>query len=182
MKKILALTGPKGSGKSTIALALRENNPAFHEAEILSFAQPLKTMVQTLLPPEAFLPENKEDPTYGLCGKSPRYILQTLGTEWGRALIGENIWVEQIRKKIKSLPGPILIDDLRFENEAEMIKNFDNSLIVRVERAGHHTLDSHASERGLPNHMIDAIITNKTIPELQKKAHIWNPWEETHTH
>ena len=34
----------------------------------------------------------KEHPCSLLLNKTPRYAMQTLGTEWGRELIGENIW------------------------------------------------------------------------------------------
>ena len=182
MKRILALTGPKGSGKSTIAQALKENNPLFQDASILSFATPLKSMAKCLLHPDAFLPENKENPEFGLCGRSPRYILQTLGTEWGRRYIGESIWVEQMKKKIESLSVPILIDDIRFENEAEMIKTFDNALIISVQRKNHTILDGHASEKGLPMQMINAIIQNNNISDLKKLSKVWDPWENCLAH
>lgn len=177
MKKILALSGPKGSGKSTIAKGLKNSNPLFKNAEIFSFADPLKTMARALLREEAFLPEHKENPHYGLCGKTPRFLLQTLGTEWGRNLIGEGIWAEHMKTRILASQAPlILIDDLRFENEALMLKSFPETLVARVQRAGYAPKDGHASEKGLPEPLIDITLPNKDLDSLLSFCATWQPW------
>jgi hypothetical protein len=176
-KKILALAGPKGSGKSTIAKELKNSNPLFKGAQIFSFADPLKTMARALLREDAFLPENKENAHYGLCGKTPRFLLQTLGTEWGRNLIGEGIWAEHMKTRILACEAPlILIDDLRFENEAFMLKTFPHTLIARVQRIGYAPKDGHASEKGLPENLIDLTLPNTNLQELLAFCSTWQPW------
>lgn len=157
-KKILALTGPKGVGKSTFAKQLVKYNRNFYGAAILPFAGPLKNMLQLILPPEAFTAEGKEDTALGLCGKSPRYLMQTLGTEWGRKTIGEDIWVEAMRRSIATANAKVvIIDDLRFANEAELVQELDG-VIYRVTRSGVEYTDSHASEVPLSSEYLDGSI------------------------
>lgn len=52
-----------------------------------------------------------------------RRLLQQLGTEVGRELLGQNIWVEAARKKILELTSAghnVIITGIRFPNELEL--------------------------------------------------------------
>lgn len=152
------MTGPKGVGKSTLAAMMSENEAIPNPIEILSFATPLKRMAASILPPEAFTPEGKEDPKFGICGKTPRHILQTLGTDWGRMMVGSNIWVEAMRNRILASDAPVvIIDDLRFENEWALVKEL-GGIVIRLERKGIAYTGEHASEQPIPPHMIDCVL------------------------
>ncbi len=48
--------------------------------------------------------------------------MQTLGTEWGRNLIGDNFWVELAMSKALSSQRAV-ITDVRFPNEVEAVQN-----------------------------------------------------------
>lgn len=163
---IIALAGPKGVGKTTVANALLSNPNIKQPVGILPFAGGLKKMLQAILPPEAFKPDGKEDPAYGLLGKTPRHLMQTLGTEWGRKLVGENVWVEVMIHQIQqSGLATVIIDDLRFENEWQMVKNLGGTVIA-LERNGCSYSSEHASERGLDPHLFDQVINlDKTDPK-----------------
>lgn len=124
-------------------------------SEVMSFADPLKAMARVLLNPVSLTHENKENPEFGLCGKSPRQMLQSLGTEWGRNMVGENIWCEAMVRRIKMSPADfILIDDLRFLNEAHALKKLD-AVIIRLAREGIEYTGEHESEIPLPADLID---------------------------
>ena len=156
--KIIALTGPKGVGTSTLANLIMSNQVLPHPVGIMSFAGGLKAMLATILPPEAFTPEGKENPEYGLCGKKPRELMQTLGTEWGRDKVSENIWVDVMEKKIlKSGLQSVIIDDLRFVNEWAMVKKL-GGVVIALERRGCAYTNEHASEKPIGPHLVDCVL------------------------
>lgn len=92
---------------------------------------------------------------------SGRAFLQRYGTEAHRELFGDDFWidaVEFVRPDITAL----VLTDVRFENEARAIRQAGGE-VWRVERpsidrATHQ--DSHASERPLPDDLIDLIVAN----------------------
>lgn len=57
----------------------------------------------------------------GVAPASPRRIMQTLGTEWGRVLHGPDFWVEQWQRATADMPL-LVAEDCRFANEAEAIR------------------------------------------------------------
>lgn len=143
---IIGLTGRKRSGKSTIAQALVHKG--FAE---FSFAEPIRTFTKILLGLDhAGLEEAKENGIDWLDGVSPRHIMQTLGTEWGRKTIHPDIWIRYLTRRITApanLNADIVISDIRFDNEAIALREL-GAKIVRVERPGGGE-DSHSSELGV---------------------------------
>ena len=86
-----------------------------------------------------------------------RQLLQKLGTEVGRA-ISPNIWVDCLLKCYKPEKYWI-ITDVRFENEANAIKEKDG-VLIRINRDTGYQ-DNHASETALDNYEhFDAVIDN----------------------
>lgn len=164
---VLGFTGKAGSGKSAAAAHLFST-----QANIMriAFARALKAMVKALITntkpladkttPITFIehPKRKEEPVEFLAGFTPRFLMQTLGTEWGRKAVHPDFWVAIVARKVsQQLSAPtrrtkrphVIIDDLRFENEAEMVRGFDG-MVIRVVRPGHDkpaAVDAHDSER-----------------------------------
>lgn len=98
-----------------------------------------------------------------------REILQRLGTEVGRELIGDNVWVNATLSRIERerLPGEnIVIADTRFLNEANVLTNGSfhfgrgENLVVRVERPGVAPAGAHISETALDDYKFDRTIIN----------------------
>lgn len=124
--KIIGIMGALSSGKSTAAQVLVEDYGFVR----LRMADILKDMLRTLgLSAEEVDGRLKETPNGLLCGKTPRHAMQTLGTEWGRQLIGDQVWVNATLLKIANIrevnPGAnIVIDDIRFMNEVDMVESF----------------------------------------------------------
>jgi hypothetical protein len=132
---IIGLCGHKQSGKSTAAEVLERCG--FHR---MSFSAPIKRMLSVL--GAGALEKEEIDPI--LECRSYRRAMQTLGTEWGRQMMGPNIWVNAwIRACPKS--ENVVVDDVRFENEAQAIRDM-GGIIVRVNRPG-AVADGHASEQ-----------------------------------
>lgn len=128
-------------------------------------------MVKALGIPSPYYTTKKDSviPGYGC---SARHILQTLGTDWGRAQVSETIWLDHMQRRIEALkqktnwlPCKVVIDDVRFDNEARLIKNLDG-LIIKIER-GDTPSDSHVSERGISDDLVDIVIENQgTVTDL----------------
>ncbi len=68
----------------------------------------------------------KETPTELLAGQTPRWAMQTLGTEWGRELMGPDIWAnawEHAATLVLNEGGTVVVDDCRFPNELEAVRH-----------------------------------------------------------
>lgn len=118
---VIALCGPAGSGKSTVASYLVEK----HGAQLHGFARPLKEMVKRALDltdEQVYgTQEQKEavDPRYG---HSARWFLQRIGTEGCRATFGEDFWTKQcIDGIVRQNQALSVVDDLRFSNESDAV-------------------------------------------------------------
>jgi hypothetical protein len=144
-RTIVALTGLAGSGKTTAAKRMVEH----HGFTRVRFAGPLKAMLAALgLSPAEIDGDRKEVPCELLGGRTPRWAMQTLGTEWGRDLIADDLWIRAWKTAVaKTLPGScIVVDDCRFPNEFEAVKSL-NGIVIRVERDGAGSgAAGHASE------------------------------------
>ncbi len=143
---IIAFTGYAGAGKSTAANILIENGWARGK-----FAAPLKNMLRSLLRDQGVIPELieemiegrlKESPSPFLNGRTPRHAMQTLGTEWGRTCIDEDLWVDAA---MCSVSGPTVFDDCRFPNEAAAIRAA-GGIVVEVRRQSVGPVNGHVSE------------------------------------
>lgn len=153
--KIIALTAPKGVGKSTLARSIW-NQAGGHKTEIMSFATPIKKMAEAILPPEAMTTEGKENADLGLCGKTPRHILQTLGSEWARQHVGEDIWCQVMRRKLLATSADlVVIDDLRYDNEAVMVRAL-GGVVIRLDRDGMEYTCEHPSECPISGYLVNA--------------------------
>lgn len=94
-----------------------------------------------------------------------RSLLQKLGSEVGRNLLGENVWVDLT---LKNAPdgAKIVVTDCRFENEAAAIKRLGGQM-WRVKRPGYAPVNSHPSETALDDWNFDAWFeNNSTIEDL----------------
>lgn len=105
-----------------------------------------------------------------------RRLLQVLGTEVGRNMLGENIWVDAMRRKISALLDEgedVVLTGVRFPNELEMICDL-YGVPVWIERpveGDKPEYTKHASENSLSAGDFDHEITNGgTLEELYKSV------------
>lgn len=170
--KIIALIGEQGCGKTTLAKELVMKAPIFS----VSFADPIRQMLAQLMDdgvePEDLRTIDKDTPMAAFNGKTYRHAAQTLGTEWARDCMGHDMWINQMRLKLedfKESPYPAVIDDARFANEFEMLKEYD-SLIIRIHRndAPEQSSD-HTSEKDWQKVIPDEhVYNNYPIDEAAK--------------
>jgi dephospho-CoA kinase len=147
--KLIGLTGRARSGKDTVGQMLKDG----FGAQTVAFADPIREMLRVLgLTHEHFHGTLKEV-EHPLFSKSPRVMMQTLGTEWGRNLINEKIWLKIAQQRIEEIHAVygdhVVVTDVRFDDEAEMIRSM-GGVIWHVHRPGHAIADSgHTSESGI---------------------------------
>lgn len=140
---IIGITGPKRSGKSTLAGAIIS-----HGYTNFSFAGPLKLMMHALTTTVGPFPSDREA-DHPVLRCSERHFLQTLGTEWGRRQLDENIWIRILEERWKQAVRPsLVIDDVRFDNEAEWILA-QGGIVLSLYRPGTYSYDNHRSEQGV---------------------------------
>jgi len=94
-----------------------------------------------------------------------RRLLQVMGTEVGRKLIHEDVWVWRLFNEIAE-GERIVIPDVRFPNEARMIES-QGGEVWRINRHNHAAVNDHISEHALDNHMFKrAIYNDGTLDDL----------------
>lgn len=187
--KIIGLTGFARCGKDTLANEfIRLSNSRIIK---YSFATPLKELCRTafLLSDEQLYGEEKED-IDERWGVSPRKILQTMGTNVFRESLSTffpelkcvkegEFWIHHFELWVKkqSEDGIIIIPDVRFKNEIDVIKK-NNGIIIKIVRENKEAItgNSHKSEQELANYSGSINIENDgdydkyihTIQELYK--------------
>lgn len=159
-ERLIAFTGLKGSGKDTAAEALGQ------EFVNIKMAGALKHMLRSLLEYQGARSsiihrmlegDLKEVPTGFFGGRTPRHAMQTIGTEWGRRLMADDIWIKITENVVAQHPF-VVISDIRFPNEIDMVRRLGGQ-VYRVER-GSTPADLHESEVHIPNLQVDGIIRN----------------------
>lgn len=90
-----------------------------------------------------------------------RRNLQVLGTECGRKIVGDNIWVDALLDGLSD--GKYVIADVRFPNEANGIRDRGGK-IYRIERDGIGAFNDHPSEVSLDHYEFDGFIHNDGTP------------------
>lgn len=97
-----------------------------------------------------------------------RSLLQAMGTEVGRNLLGEDIWVEALFKKIGVQKA--VITNVRFPNEAEAVWKRDGE-VWEVIRPGFQPALGHVSDTALDAYRKNEyILNNGTVEELSQKV------------
>lgn len=159
MVRLIGLTGRAGSGKDTFAGFLNKHI----NFEPYSFAGPLKDACCLLFGwTRHQIDHDREfkeavDPRWGF---SPRRAMQLMGTEYGRQLLREDLWVHMAQVRLdETRKAGLLITDVRFENEATWIRA-NGGLVVHIFRADLPTVEGHASESGVEYQAHDAVIRN----------------------
>lgn len=147
---ILGFAGKIGVGKTETAKCLVRGNNFVKFA----FGQPIKdALVQlTGLPMIYFTdPVLKEKEIEGLPGISPRIMMQKLGTDYAREMIFHDFFCWRMGQNfINNSDRDIVIDDVRFDNEAEFIRKRGGKIIqlLRIFKSPTKEQD-HVSENGI---------------------------------
>lgn len=142
MTLIIALSGFSGCGKDTVADYLVKS----HRFKKVSFASHLKDVLSLLFGWERDLLEGsskesrvwRETPDRFWSQELgypvvPKQMLQYFATDIIRTHLHKDFWALSLKKQIKNLNSSIVISDLRFENEYQIIKDM-GGIIWRVKK------------------------------------------------
>lgn len=91
-------------------------------------------------------------------GPEVRRLLQRFGTEVGRNILGQNIWVDATFM-VTDVTKNYIVTDCRFRNEAMGILR-QGGKMWRINRPGVGPVNDHISEIGLDDFPFDTIIEN----------------------
>lgn len=160
---LVGLCGLAGAGKNAVAAILRDRR----NFTPIAFADPIYAAVAAitgLSVAELADREAKERPIEWL-GKSPRSLLQTLGTEWGRESVHDQIWVRRAMRRagdVLAAGGHVAITDVRFPNEAEAIRAAGGRVwrVCRQSAGLAGEAARHSSEAGIPERLVHLLIHN----------------------
>ena len=154
---LIGFSGKKGSGKSYFADYL-VNNKLFIK---LSFASPLKEITKILfnLSDEDVKDPIKKELINPKFNASPRELMQWLGTDIMREEFNKkfnysgSIWIDSVKDKIKTLLDnnkDVVIDDVRFQNEVDMIHSL-GGIIINLRNNLDNTLTNSTSTHSSEN-------------------------------
>jgi hypothetical protein len=158
---IIGLCGYAQSGKDSVAEVL-VNQYGYTR---VAFADPIRELLYEMDP-------TVKDGGYRLQGVVDGYgwdvaktafpevrtLLQNLGVG-ARKVFGEQFWVQQVLRQVH-FEGNYVITDVRFPNEADAIRKYDNSQIWRIKRPNVGAVNPHVSETAMDGEKVDQIFLN----------------------
>ena len=148
--RLIGIAGPARAGKDTLASYLLDN--LSDDWSRSSFADPIKEMLRAIGVDCSDDAKAVVSDDYGV---TPRHMMQTLGTEWGRQTIDNDIWVKAFARL--NAGECVIVPDVRFENEAALVREH-GVLIHLVGRGGIE--GNHVSENAIAFKPGDIVIDN----------------------
>lgn len=181
--KLIGITGRAGAGKDTAANQIRFGGK--YNMVNVSFASPLKFAMMHLLGDfdthTLNDPVLKNQPSKLVPSKTNRELMQLLGTEFVRKYFGEDFWLKRMELTLEEAsyddffddsPDIIAITDVRFDNEAQYVRN-KGGIILEIVRPNNpfEIATTHASEQGVSANLINyTILNDRTIADLENKV------------
>jgi hypothetical protein len=170
---LIGLTGPRGCGTEIVARRLVEK----YNFVQLSFADPMRDMLAAMLclsreQLDRHLLDHdwREKPLWNL-GISPRRLLQTLGSEWGRRAVNANLWLTLLQQRLAFIQeelaheyAGVVIADVHFNNEARFLRQHGTLVHVTWPELIASAAATHSATLAvLPN---DRILINRDSADL----------------
>jgi hypothetical protein len=167
--KVIALTGPKGSGKDTAADFICKY---YTNVEKAAFADPIKHIVQHIFKLDSHSSREYdrlkrsnmsfEDPSTQTTwrGINGRHVVREIGMLM-RSYDEQqfNYYIQKAIIEAAARRSSIfVVTDLRFDNEYIMLRRH-GAKIVKIARPDYQ-YDGHITERGFDDHLIDYVIDN----------------------
>jgi len=174
--KLIGIHGPLNGGKDTVAnyiSAMDKTISGPPRWKRYAFANPVKRACQIMFgfsdeQLEDRILKEAEDEFWG-GGLTPRRMFQLLGTEFGRQMVRDDIWIRRAELEVKKNAAEgfkTIITDVRFQNEADWVRSQPDSILIYiiVPNLVRDEKYQHASEAGITHEDSDFVILNdKTL-------------------
>jgi hypothetical protein len=167
MSIVIALTGPKGSGKDTVAQTIKKLYPSW-TVNTVAFADPIKSALQLIFKLD---PSNNDQydlfkrttMSFGLgdhlTSIDARHVVREIGMLMRS--YDEQQFVSYVDQFLYNYDCPTsinIVTDMRFGNEFAFL-NEKGAHIIKINRPG-STYDGHATESGFSDDIVDFYIEN----------------------
>ncbi len=176
--KLIGLAGRAGTGKDTLAGLILECVTGHQRA----FADPLRRAAREIfgLTQDQMTDRVLKEQVIPYWNRSPRQLLQLLGTEAVRDIFGPDTWVKRAELTLESLlrveadqplPADVVIyTDCRFADEARWVRSL-GGIVIEIMRPGVSPVASHSSEQALPRDLVDVVLANDgSINQLRRRV------------
>jgi hypothetical protein len=174
--RLIGLGGRLRAGKDTVADVLVEHH-GFRKMGMSDALADALYVLDPVIPTGIRYSAFVRRVGYVEAKKNPevRRLLQKLGTEVGRDMIGTNVWVDIIEARIRaSLAAgiPVAVTGIRFPNEVTMIHRVGGTLVWVSRPEADNAAPAHASETSVNVAHFDIDMQNDgTLDELVTRAH-----------
>lgn len=140
-RTIIGVSGYARHGKDTLAGMLDEYFPGIQRVALADSLRELAAAIDPIILPRERRYEQMRYTEvvarygYDEAKRFPEFrrFLQRLGAEGGREVLGQNVWVDALERRINRIePGvPVVVTDVRFLNEADWIQEHGELWHVR---------------------------------------------------
>lgn len=167
---LIGLSGRARVGKDTAANMVT----AMYGGYQYSFADPIKEMLRAGLGIDLRSPYwlNRKEEAIPAIGRSPRELMQTLGTEWGLKHVHPQLWILMAQQYLLNKGPGMVLSDVRTENEAVWVRELGGR-IIHIKRADADVVKDHVTEQELMIHDSDFLIRNDgTLEDLRDRIRV----------
>jgi hypothetical protein len=172
---IYGLMGNQRSGKDECAKVFLK-----HGYQTAAFADPIKDIAKSMfLFSEDQLYSEEKDDLDDRWKIKPRETFQFIGTDAMRDLlstrfpeIGKDIWIRNLQYRLQQMTSDVVVTDIRFQNEFDMLKHVFGATIIKITRPSLKQTLTHSSETGISSitGYDHEIVNNGTLSELYEKV------------
>lgn len=173
--KIIALTGPKGSGKDTVADMIVDKYVNQYDVSTVAFADPIKKVVQHIFGLDDRTNDEYDQfkrttltfdmPRSRMAAAQGRHVVR----EIGMLMRGydERQFNDYVSGCFERDPNRLwIVTDMRFDNEYTMLKQY-GAKVIKIIRP-QYQYDGHITERAFDDHLVDSILMNDGSLEFLK--------------
>lgn len=184
--KIIGIAGRARAGKNTTGEILKRtlDHSAEYRPYLFAFADAVKLTAQQMfaLTDDETWKDCMKEKVHPYWGITMREMFQKVGTEGGRDIFGDNLWVDRLRLRLAQLEETVdendkenifIITDVRFPNEVDFI-HMEGGTVWWIDREDDSLSESsqaHSSENAISVLDGNLVIPNDdTIDTLAKEV------------